>query len=111
MPSRSSRRPAARRGANGRTAKVFGLAALFSGGMAGLGPAAFAATPAIATSASGGAALGGSIVDHADVTGLAASAGAPALTFTLYGPTDPGCTGPAVFTDNHAISVGVTSAS
>src|SRR5262249_22769267 len=66
------------------------------------------AQPAITTSATATAAVGNPISDTATLTGAATTPlGAPAggtITFSLYGPADPNCAGPAVFTTDRAVS-------
>jgi uncharacterized repeat protein (TIGR01451 family) len=54
------------------------------------------ATPAINTTASASVAVGGSISDVAHVTGGSSPTGT--VDFALYGPGDPNCAGPAIFT-------------
>ncbi len=69
------------------------------------------ATPAISTTASASVTVGGSISDVAHVTGGSNPTGT--VDFALYGPGDPTCAGPAIFTSNdRPLSVGsATSAS
>ena len=69
------------------------------------------ATPAISTTASASVTVGGDISDVAHVTGGANPTGT--VDFALYGPGDPNCAGPAIFTSNNrALSGGsATSAS
>ncbi|MFN2505694.1 MAG: beta strand repeat-containing protein [Acidimicrobiales bacterium] len=58
------------------------------------------ATATIATSAATPVSIGSPISDTATVTGAASPAPAPTgtVTFTLFGPGDPTCTGAAIFT-------------
>jgi hypothetical protein len=56
------------------------------------------ATPAISTTASASVTVGNTISDVANVTGGANPTGT--VDFALYGPSDPTCAGPAIFTSN-----------
>ncbi len=58
---------------------------------------------AVTTQASGSVSLGASINDTATITG-ASPAGS--LTFTAFGPNDPSCAGPAVFTSSPLTTTG-----
>jgi hypothetical protein len=73
------------------------------GGLTGVGTARALQTsnvnraqPTIATQASGPVPVGGTISDTATVSGPVALTGT--ITFSLYGPNNATCTGPAVFT-------------
>jgi hypothetical protein len=64
------------------------------------------ATPTITTSATPGADIGSTIRDSARVTSPSGeSIFTGAVTFTVFGPDDPTCAGPSVFTDSHSGSV------
>jgi hypothetical protein len=69
-------------------------------------------TPTFVTNATPTAALGESISDTASVTGPAnAPAPTGTVTFTVYGPTDSTCVGPAAYTDpNRPLSGGPPTA-
>jgi hypothetical protein len=62
------------------------------------------AQPTVVTTAIGAQAVGGTIVDTAAVSGPVALGGT--VTFRLYGPNDPGCTGPAIFSSTNPLSGG-----
>lgn len=57
----------------------------------------FKATPAIATQASAGVAVGGTVTDTATVTGRVNPTAGATVTFSLFGPDDPTCQPPAAF--------------
>ena len=63
------------------------------------------ATVTIVTSAEPTVTLGGAINDTATVTGVAAPAPLPTgtVTFTLFGPANPTCTGAAIFTSTNPV--------
>ena len=62
------------------------------------------AGPAIVTHASASVAAGGSIADTATLSGGVNPTGT--ITFTLFGPNNPTCTGPAIFTSTVPVSAG-----
>jgi hypothetical protein len=65
------------------------------------------AVPAIVTDASAGFVVGGGqLSDSADVTGLVGATPGSTVTFRLYGPSDPTCSGTPVFTDTQPLSIG-----
>ena len=65
------------------------------------------AAPSIVTNASPGVVVsGGQLSDSAGVTGLVGASPSGTVTFRLYGPNDPTCTGTPVFTDTQPLSIG-----
>ena len=69
-----------------------------------------ARTPAITTLASGNVALGGRLTDQATVSGLVSPVAGASVTFRLYPPSAPACTGTPVFTDTEIVAIGGTTA-
>ena len=70
--------------------------------------AAAQATPAIVTLASPDVALGvGQLSDQATVSGVVNPVGPQTVTFDLFGPTDPTCIGPVVFSSTVPLVNGV----
>jgi hypothetical protein len=59
-------------------------------------------TPTLATNASAGVGLGGSVHDTATLAGGSSPTGT--ITFDLYGPGDPNCSGTPAFTDTKPVS-------
>ena len=58
--------------------------------------------PAISTQASGGGPVGTQVTDTATLTGGVNPTGM--ITFTLFGPDNATCAGPAIFTDTAAVN-------
>jgi hypothetical protein len=69
-----------------------------------------AGTPAITTAASRGITLGGILTDQATVTGLVEPVPGATVTFRLYPPSAPACTGTPVFTDTQTVAISGTTA-
>jgi hypothetical protein len=69
-----------------------------------------AGTPAITTAASKGITLGGMLTDQATVTGLVEPVAGATVTFRLYPPSAPACTGAPVFTDTRTLAIAGTTA-
>jgi hypothetical protein len=69
------------------------------------------AGPNIATVASPGVRLGGSITDSATVSGLVSPVAGATVTFNLYGPLDASCAAAPVFTSVVALAPGGTATS
>ncbi len=91
----------------GRTGSVAGLllAALLL--LAGPARAATLASPTLTTVASPSVAIGGSVTDTAVLVGGATPTGT--VTFNLYDPNDPKCTGAPVFTQTKKLALPLTS--
>jgi len=64
------------------------------------------AQPAIVTAASPSVPVGGQVTDTATLSGGGGPAPGPTglITFNLYGPNDPTCAGPPVFTDTEVVA-------
>lgn len=73
------------------------LVAVVLGGLADwFRPAAAQVSPTLVTAASGSVEVGGQIFDNANLLGVANPTGT--MTFNLYGPDNPTCSGPPIFT-------------
>jgi len=66
------------------------------------GPAEALSTPSLTSTASGATTVGLDVFDHVNLTGGSAPTGS--LTFSLYGPNDPGCAGPVAFSATASVS-------
>ena len=69
-----------------------------------------AGAAAITTIASGDVALGGALTDQATVSGLVNPVAGASVTFRLYPPSAPTCTGTPVFTDTKTVAISGTTA-
>jgi len=69
-----------------------------------------AGPPSITTAASGDIPLGRQLSDQATVTGLVAPVGGATVTFRLYPPSAPACTGDAMFTSVKPVALSGTTA-
>ena len=67
------------------------------------------AAPVLSSRASGPVTLGAAITDTATLTGGVTPTGT--VTFSLYGPNDPTCAGPVVFTSTNAVAADGTATS
>ncbi len=68
------------------------------------------ATAALATTASASVAVGGLVTDQATVTGLVDPVAGGTVTFRLYGPSEPTCTGTPLFTSTSTVQLAGTTA-
>lgn len=64
-----------------------------------------AGPPAITTIASPNVNVGGQLTDQATVSGLVSPVAGASVTFSLYPPSSPSCTGTAVFTDTQIVTL------
>ncbi len=68
------------------------------------------ATAALTTTASPSVAVGGLVNDQATVTGLVDPVAGGTVTFRLYGPASPLCTGPPLFVSTTSVQLAGTTA-